>query len=194
MNILFSVVIAACLWAAFPRQQAVPAQQPADGKYALEAILVLPPEQCGVKVKKGNLIIKTEKFDMKQLLCPAAEAAVQQVFDKYTRVETMPEKGTTPGKIIVTPRLVDLEATTTATAFGKRKMVLLIEWMATDETGKPFWAQTVQGSTEEKMGNLFTGGKHQRKMIESVRKDLTEKSIQAMKQSPEFQKLAQKAR
>lgn len=194
MNMLFSVVVAACLWVTFPNQETAPAPQPANGKYALEAILVLPPEQCGVKVKKGNLIIKTEKFDMKQLLCPAAEAAVQQVFEKYTRVETAPEKGTTPGKIIITPRLVDLEATMTATAFGKRKMVLLMEWTATDEAGKPFWVQTVQGSTEEKMGNLFTGRKHQRKMIESVRKDLTEKSVQAMKQSPEFQKLAQKGR
>ncbi|MFN7947682.1 MAG: hypothetical protein U0Z53_20195 [Blastocatellia bacterium] len=194
MKSMLSFVVAACCLATFPPQESAPAKQTADGRYALEAILVLTPEQCSVKTKKGNLMVKTEKFDMKELLCPAAESAVQQVFEKYTRVETPPEKGSAPGRLILTPKLVDLEATMTATAFGKRKMVLLVEWTATDETGKVCWVQTVEGNAKEKMGNLFTGGKHQRKMLEAIRKDLADKSAQAMRQSGELQKLAQKAR
>lgn len=131
---------------------------------------------------------------MGELLCSPAESVVEQVFEKYTRVGALPEKGTAPGKVILMPRFVDLEATRTATAFGKRKMVLLVEWTATDESGKVFWVQTVEGNAEEKSGNLFTAGKHRRKMLEKVTKDLTVRSVQAMRESPEFQKLAQKGR
>ena len=128
------------------------------------------------------------------MLRPATESAVQQVFEKYTLVETLPEKGTAPGNIVLTPRFVDLENTRTATAFGKRKMVLLMEWTATDESGKVFWVQTVEGNAQEKTGNLLTAGSHRRKVLESVKKDLSDKSARSMRQSPEFQKLAQKVR
>jgi hypothetical protein len=84
-------------------------------------------------------------------------------------------------------------STKTVSAFSKRKMVLLVEWTATDGAGNVFWVQTVEGNAQENSGNLFTKGKHRRRMLESVRKDLTDKSVQAMRQSPEFQKLAQKA-
>ena len=144
-------------------------------------------------IEKGNWVIGKEKYRMGELLCPAAESAVQQVFEKYTRVESVPEKGSASGKVIITPRFVDLENTRTVTAFGKRKMVLLVEWTATDEAGKVFWVQTVEGNAKEKTGNLFTAGGHRRKMLESIKKDLTDKSVQAMRLSPEFQKLAQKA-
>ena len=94
--------------------------------------------------------------------------------------------------MILTFRFVDLEATRTATAFGKRKMVLLMEWTATDDTGKVFWVQTVEGNAKEKSGNVFTAGGHKKKMLESIREDLILKSVQAMRESPELQKRVQK--
>jgi len=194
MNIILSFAAAACFLWAFPAQEPAPAKQSTEGKYPLEAILVLTPAQCSEESKKGNWVIGKEKFRMGELLCPAAESAVQQVFEKYARVETLPEKGSATGKVILTPRFVDLEATRTTTAFGKRKMVLLVEWTATDESGKVFWVQTVEGNAQEKTGNLFTGGSHRRKMLESIKKDLADKSAQAIRQSPEFRKLSQKAR
>jgi hypothetical protein len=193
MNIILSFAAAAFFLWAFPAQEPAPAKQPVEGKYPLEAILVLTPAQCSEESKKGNWVIGKEKYRMGELLCPAAESAVQQVFEKYTRVESLPEKGSASGKVIITPRFVDLENTRTVTAFGKRKMVLLVEWTATDEAGKVFWVQTVEGNAKEKTGNLFTAGGHRRKMLESIKKDLTDKSVQAMRLSPEFQKLAQKA-
>ena len=194
MNMIFSFAAAVCFLASFPTQEPTAAKQSAEGKYPLEAILVLTSSQCSEESKKGNWVIGKEKYRMGELLCPAAESAVQQLFEKYTRVEAVPEKGSATGKVILTPRLVDLETTRTATAFGKRKMVLLVEWTAADESGKVFWAQTVQADTQEKSGNMFTAGKHRRKMLESVQKDLSLKSVQAMRTSPELQKLAQKPR
>lgn len=192
MNIILSLAAAACFLASVPTQDT--AKQSSEGQYSLDAILVLTPAQCSEESKKGNWVIGKEKYRMGELLCPAAESAVQRLFEKYTRVESLPEKGSAQGKVVLTPRLVDLEATTTATAFGKRKMALLVEWTATDDSGKVFWVQTVEANAQEKSGNLFTGGKHRRKMLESVQKDLALKSVQAMRDSPEFQKLAHKAR
>src|SRR5256885_1263221 len=124
MNSVLSFAAAACFLAAFPAQQPAPARQPTEGKYPLEAVLVLTPNQCSAESKKGNWVSGTEKFRMGELLCPAAESAVQQIFEKYTRVEAIPEKGTTPGKVILTPKFTDLEATKTVKASSKRKMVL----------------------------------------------------------------------
>ena len=194
MNIILSFAAAACFFASVPTQEAATAQQSSEAQYSLEAILVLTPDQCSEESKKGNWVIGKEKYRMGELLCPAAEAAVQRLFEKYTRIESVPEKGSAQGKVVLTPRLVDLETTRTATAFGKRKMALLVEWTATDDSGKVFWVQTVEANAQEKSGNLFTGGKHRRKMLESVQKDFALKSIQAMRESPEFQKLAQRAR
>lgn len=194
MKSIISFAAAACFLATFLTQEPAPAKQPTEGKYPLEAVLVLTLGQCSEESKKGNWISGKETYRMGELLCPAAESTVQQIFEKYTRVESLPEKGTTPGKVILTPRLVDLAATRTVMASSKRRMVLLVEWTATDESGKVFWVQTVEGSAEAKSGNAFTAGKHRREMIESVKQDLADKSVQAMRQSPEFQKLAQKAR
>lgn len=193
-NILLFAATAACFLATFLVQEPAPAKHSTEGKYSLEAVLVLTPGQCSEESKKGNWVSGKEKYRMGELLCPAAESAVQQAFEKYTRVEALPAKGTTPGKVILTPKFTDLEATKTVKASSKRKMVLLVEWTAMDESGKVFWVQTVEGSAEEKSGNAFTAGSHRRKMIESVKQDLTDKSVQAMRQSPEFQKLVQKAR
>lgn len=138
MNSVISFAAAACLVTMFLIQEPAPVKKYTEGKYPLEAILVLTPEQYSQELKKGR-----EKFRVGELLCPAAESVVQQVFEKYTRVITSPEKGSPPGTIVLTFRIVDLEATMTVTAFGKRKMVLLAEWTATDESGKVFWVPVV---------------------------------------------------
>lgn len=194
MNIVLSFTVAACFLAPSLTQEPAPPKQTTHGKYALEAVLVLPKNECSAESKKGNWVIGKEKYKVGELLCPTAESVVALVFEKYTRFETVPEKGSSPGKVILNFRFVDLEATRTATAFGKRKMVLLMEWTATDDTGKVFWVQTIEGNAEEKTGNVFTAGGHKKKMLESIKKDLTLKSVQAMRESSEFQKLAQKAR
>ena len=118
MNIILSLAAAACFLAAFPTQESAPAKQSTEGKYSIDAVLVLTPGQCSEESKKGNWVIGKEKYRMGELLCPAAESAVQQVFEKYTRVESIPEKGSVPGKVVLTPKFVDLEATRTASAFA----------------------------------------------------------------------------
>ena len=61
---------------------------------------------------------------------------------------------------------------TVTRSVAERKMVLLVEWTATDDYGKVFWVQTVEANTQERAGNLFTGGKHRRKMLEAIQKHL----------------------
>jgi hypothetical protein len=190
--VLFVVVFSFLLSSS--AQETTSVKPSAENKYPLETVLVLTPEQCKMKSEKGNWMSGKEKYEVGKLLCPAAESVVQQVFEKFTRVETVPSKENTTNKVLLTVQFIDLEATKTMTAFGKRKMVLLVEWTATDETGKVIWVQTIEGNAEGKMGNAFTAGKNRKKLLENAKNDLIAKSVEAMKQSPEFRKLAQKGK
>jgi hypothetical protein len=57
MNIILSFAAAACFLWAFPAQEPAPAKQSTEGKYPLEAIMVLTPAQCSEESKKGNWVI-----------------------------------------------------------------------------------------------------------------------------------------
>src|SRR5262245_23378790 len=117
--------------------ESAPAKQASEGKYPLEAILALSPAQCSEESKKGNWVIGKEKYRMGELLCPAAESAVQQVFEKHTRVESLPEKGNTPSKGNLTAPFVEFENTRTGNGFGKRKIVPAVEWKANEKSFPP---------------------------------------------------------
>jgi hypothetical protein len=174
-------------------QESPASSLPADSKYSMNALLIMTPEQCNEKVKKGGVWSGKETFKVgEEITCPAAEAVAQQVFQQFTKIAAIPAESDRAGKITLSFRAVDTEATRTITAFGKRKMVLLLEWIATDEHGKTFWVQTIEGTAEEKSGNIFTYKKHLKAMLGEVRNDLIAKSIKAMKESREFQKVAEK--
>ena len=190
MNKFLSIAITIVfLAAAVIAQKTKKEDQPSPGsKYPLTAVLVVAPEQCGEKLKRHH-----EKFKVGEELCLAVAEVAKQTFQDVKQVEAVPKKGDDPSKIVLSFKSVDVDATSTATAFGKRTAVLLVEWTATDSAGKVFWVQTIEGKTKERAGNLFTAKGHKRKMIEDVCENLLENSVTAIRQSPEFQKVAQKA-
>lgn len=194
MKSILSLVAICCFSIMLQAQEATSAPTPAATRYALETVLVLTPELCKTEWKlQGNWFSASEKFKFGELICPAAEAVAQQSFEKYTKAAAPPPVADAPGKITLQLRFVSADVTKTATAFGKRKMVLLVEWTATDAAGKAFWTQTITASDEEASGNTFTYKKHRKKLLEKVKNDLIKQSVAALGTSPELRKLAQKS-
>jgi len=160
------------------------------GQMAATAVIVLTQEFCTVEVKRGVWAFGGEVFQAGRLLCPAAEEAARNSFQRVIRMETAPKPEDAGGHLILIPRYVDMEATTTATLVGtvtqieKRKMALLVEWTATDPSGKILWAQTVEGDARK-----GTGVKNisHRKLLENATRDLVANSTEAMEKSQEIQ-------
>jgi len=125
-------------------------------------------------------VVGKEVFRPGRLLCPRAEEAVRNVFDHVIRMETAPKPDETGGHLVLIPRYGDMEATTTATTLGKRRVALLVEWSAFDPGGKLLWVQTVEG-----YARASTGLNHQ-KIVEMVVQDLLDKSTDAIKTSREI--------
>jgi hypothetical protein len=158
------------------------AQQPSlsSGKIAATAIVVLTHEFCTVEVKRGNWGVGNEVFRPGLLICPSAEEAVRNSFERVIRMETAPKPEDAGGHLVLIPRYADMEATTTATTIGKRNIALLLEWRAIEPSGKILWVQTVEGDARK-----ATGLNHQ-KLLQMVARDLAAKSTEAIEKSQEI--------
>jgi hypothetical protein len=163
-------------------EASVAAQQPSipSGKIAATAIVVLTHEFCTVEVKRGDWVFGREVFRPGLLICPSAEEAVRNSFKSVIRMETPPKPEDAGGHLVLIPRYADLEATTTATAIGKRNIALLLEWSAIEPSGKIVWVQTVEGDARK-----ATGLNHQ-KLLQIVARDLVAKSTEAIEKSQEI--------
>jgi hypothetical protein len=144
------------------------------------AIVVLTHDFCTAEVKRGD-----EVFRPGRSICPAAEEAVRNSFESVIRMETAPKPGDAGGRLVLIPRYADMEATTTATTVGKRKIALLLEWSAFDPSGKILWVQTVEGDAGK-----AAGFNHQ-KLVEMVTRDLVAKSTDAIEKSQEIRQFVE---
>lgn len=153
------------------------------GKMEATAIVVLTREFCTAQVK--NRTYGTEFFAVGRLLCPAAEEAVRNSFERVIRMETAPKPEDAGGHLVLIPRYADMEATVTATLVGKRAVALLVEWTATDPGGNILWVQTVEGDARK-----ATGFNHI-KLMEMAARDVAVKSAEAIQNSQEIRQFLQ---
>jgi hypothetical protein len=162
------------------------AQQPSalGGKMTATAIVVLTREFCTVTANKRifpmPFVPRNEAFVLGRLLCPAAEEAARSSFGRVIRMETAPKPQDAGGHLVLIPRYVDMEATDAPTTIQKRKMALLVEWTATDPSGKVLWVQTVEGDARK------AAGFNHRKLLETAVGDVGEKSTEAIEKSQEI--------
>jgi hypothetical protein len=159
-------------------------QSASGGKIAGTAIVVLTPEFCTVEGRKGNAILGPEIFRLGRMLCPSAEEAVGNSFERVIRVESAPKPEDAGGRLILIPHYTDMEATHPMK--GKRRMALLLEWSATDPSGNVLWVQTVEGAAD-------AGGANHQKLAEAVMRDLVAKSTKAIQESPEIRQFVERA-
>jgi hypothetical protein len=161
---------------------------PADTKLSLRAALVLSPEFCATSFKpKGSWVTKEMgTFKVGQAACEELEPALKGAFTDLVRVAAAPPPE--DAQVILLPRLIDADA---SKSFGKREIVVLLEWTVKDKFGKTVWIETVQGSAKHGMGNAFTHGKDMRLIVTDSVKDLAQQSASKMVASPELRKLTQ---
>jgi len=156
-------------------------------KLALSAALVLTPEFCATKTKKGTWGINQETFPIGKAACDELEPTLKDTFLSLSHVQDASSAG--GAQLVLIPKLVDAGATQTLGAFSNRELVVMVEWTVKDKGGKTVWVETVQGSAKHHMGNAFTHGKNVKLIVNDSVKDMAEQSAAKMAASPELQKL-----
>ena len=152
----------------------------------LKAVLVLPKELCVQKVVSGNLWSGKETFDFGARFCPAVQQMLATSFTSYETRATLPAPGQVTTGLVLQTKLIDADVTRTMTAFGKRHMLVLVEWKITSPQGNLVWIQTVEGKMEQTSGNMYTFRKNQRKLFAGVIADLIQNSQLAITSAPEL--------
>ena len=155
---------------------------------SLNAALVLTPEFCATKSKKGTWMINQETFPVGKVACQELEPIIKTAFTSLKRVEDSSAAGSS--QLVLTPRFVDIGATQKALAFSNRELTVVIEWTARDPSGKTIWIETIEGSAKRHMGNAFTHGSNVKRIVEGSVKDAAEQAVAKLEASPEISKLA----
>ena len=163
--------------------------QPPSAKLQLKADVLLTPEFCTTKFKKGSWKTIKEEFALGPSACDDIESGLAGVFSRLTRVQKNPAP--LDAQVLLTPRFVDVAATTGVTAFSNRDLVIVMEWTAKDASGKTVWIDTVQGSATHHMGNVFTYTKNRNRIVTDSVKDAVAKAAQKMAASPDLRRVAQ---
>ena len=87
---------------------------------------------------------------------------------------------------IITPRVVAMERTMGATAFGESIFTVVLEWKLEDDQNNMIWIDSIKGEGRAATGNIFTHKSNAEKQVEMLLKDLFSKSFQAIRASPEI--------
>lgn len=190
-SFLAASLLSAIFFSALPVTLRAQTKSPEDTMLRLKAALVLTPDFCATKTKKGSFVSGKETFEIGKAACAELEPALKGVFSSLTRTEAPPSPE--EAQVVLLPKFGDLEATKTLGAFSDREMIVLLEWTVKDRSGKTVWIETVQGSSKHHMGNTFTHGKNVKLIVEDSVKDAAEQSASKMSSSPELRKLAQQA-
>lgn len=160
-------------------------------KPALQAALVLTPEFCATKTKKGTWGLNQETFEVGKLVCADLEPALKSVFSTVTRVEDPSAAGN--AQIVLTPRILDIVATQAKIAFSNRTLTISVEWTAKDSAGKTVWLETVEGTAKHHMGNTFTYKKNLNLVVKDASQNLADQSASKMAASQQLRELASRS-
>ena len=170
----------------FAQSSEVTQRQTTPTKLLLTADLVLSPEFCATK-RRQSLALK-DVLRVGKAACPQLQAELSGVFSGLRRVEKVPLPGTSVAQIVLIPRFVDINATQPLLPSSQRKLVILLEWTIQDSAGHTIWLQTVQGSSEHKLGWIITT-KRVAELVEAAVVDLARDSAARISAARELQKL-----
>ncbi len=163
---------------------------PAPSKLSLSAAVVLTPEFCATKTKKGSWMTNQETFPVGAAACADIEPALKEVFSKIVRVDSPDESK--DAQVTLIPKFVNVNATQKAFAFSNRELIVAVEWTVKDKAGKTIWVGTVQGAASRHIGNAFTYKKNLKKIVEDSTRDMASQSATSIASSPELLALSQR--
>ncbi len=158
-----------------------------SGPLHLNAALVLSPELCAKKVKKGGgAFTGKEIFDVGAAACRQLEPGMKPAFDSLTRVDSVESAGS--AQVILLPEFVESSATRPAFILSSQKMILLIQWTVKDSGGHTLWIQTVEGAATGHGGG--THNSYLKRLVEDVMKNSAEQAVASMTAAPELRALS----
>jgi hypothetical protein len=152
----------------------------------LKADLVLSPEFCAVK-KRQSIAIK-DVLNVGKAACPKLQDRLGAIFSDLRRVDTAPAAGTSTAQIVLIPKFVDVNSTQPLVPSSQRKLVITLEWTIQNSAGRPIWLQTVQGSSQHKLGWIVTK-KGMTALVDAAIDDLAEVSVSKMSSARELRDL-----
>jgi hypothetical protein len=158
-----------------------------SSKMLLRAELVLSPQFCSAKT--GHYL-DGSALSIGKTVCPQLEAKLQDVFSDLKRIDKPPAAGTTSAQVVLIPKFVDISATQPLFASSQRELVIFLEWTVRDAAGKTVWLQTVEGSSQHKLGWVITS-KSRTALVKGAATELANASASKMSAAPELRKLAQ---
>jgi hypothetical protein len=148
--------------------------------------LVLDPAFCNYQYQVSKM---GDKFvwPFGASLCDYARNVTQGVFehvDLYDQTNNL--KVTKPVAAVFHPKVAKVNQLLPSFAWQKRQILLVVEWTMKDgQDDKTMWVGAIEGAAEETTGNLFTGGGHDRKIMQALFDDLTRKTQKALMEAPE---------
>lgn len=93
---------------------------------------------------------------------------------------------------VLTARVVLVERTVGATAFGESVLSVVLEWKLEDLSGNVIWIDSIKGEGRANSGNVFTHNANAEKQIQLLLEDLFTKSFEAIMSSPEIKQFVAK--
>ena len=93
-----------------------------DTPLHLRAALVLTPEFCATRSKKGSWVAGKETFEIGKAACAELEPTLNRTFSSLARVADATSAG--DAEIVLLPRFVDASATRPVDAFSDRELIV----------------------------------------------------------------------
>ena len=172
-----------CLSILFLAALLVPAQEE-PARLPLRARLVLSKKFCAT-AKRQSLGL-WDVLRPGPAACREFESELKAVFSEVTRVEAVPPGERSPDEVLLVPRFVEMSATKPLLPTSQRKLTILLEWTVQDPAGRTVWLQTVEGSSQDKLG--WTS--YPKKLVEKAVHELATASAAQMAAAPELKTLA----
>lgn len=167
------------------------AEYAVDKKIDLAINLCLTEELNAAKWEKHSMG-DTFVIPIGAQLAKNASDLSEILFKHVVVVNTPLPNGTRPADAVLTPRVVAIERSMGATAFGESIFTVVLEWKLEDAQGNPIWIDSIKGEGRANTGNVFTHKSNAEKQSEMLLKDLFGKSLQAIKTSPEISQFVKK--
>jgi hypothetical protein len=92
--------------------------------------------------------------------------------------------------IFLIPRAVKAEESMGLLAMNDVHLTLVVEWRAEDRTRNSIWLKTITANATEVEGNVFTGDKHRKILMQKLFDDLNAKTHEAIHNAPELRSIA----
>lgn len=123
---------------------------------------------------------------LKEYSINVAEASFQKVDVVSTEDQAF---GKSTSGLVLIPRAVKAENSVPVWAWEDVNFTLVVEWTAKDRSSKnTVWLKTITADASEPAGNAFSGGKHQRILMQKLFDDLSRKTHAAVIAAPELKK------